>query len=166
MPHTKHRRKEDALSLRVDPALKAEFMAATESENKPVAEVLRNFMRSYVQRAKRKRFTKLPCCASPFSRERKQDFTRSLRSWLTRSPPCPGPKLASVLVLWRRAPCAPLIRPSKDFWTWNKKTIALLLRLKPVLPPRNSSRDYAAEILGRLTGVIAANSFCRRFLTW
>jgi hypothetical protein len=57
MPHTKHRRKEDALSLRVDPALKAEFMAATETENKPVAEVLRNFMRSYVQRAKRKRFT-------------------------------------------------------------------------------------------------------------
>jgi Antitoxin MazE-like len=56
MPPTRHRRKEDALSLRVDPALKAEFMAAAETENKPVAEVLRNFMRSYVQRAKRKKF--------------------------------------------------------------------------------------------------------------
>ena len=56
MPHTRQRRKEDALSLRVDPDLKAEFMAAAETENKPVAEVLRNFMRSYVQRAKRKRF--------------------------------------------------------------------------------------------------------------
>lgn len=56
MPYTRHRRKEDALSLRVDPALKAEFLAAAAAENKPVAEVLRNFMRSYVQRAKRKRF--------------------------------------------------------------------------------------------------------------
>ena len=56
MPHTRHRRKEDALSLRVEPTWKAEFMAAAETENKPVAEVLRNFMRSYVQRAKRKRF--------------------------------------------------------------------------------------------------------------
>ncbi len=50
------RRKGDTLNLRVDPALKAEFMAATEAENKPVAEVLRDFMRSYVKRARRRRF--------------------------------------------------------------------------------------------------------------
>ena len=53
---TDQRRKEGTLNLRVDPALKAEFMAATEAENKPVAEVLRDFMRSYVRRARRRRF--------------------------------------------------------------------------------------------------------------
>lgn len=53
---TDQRRKVDTLNLRVDPALKAEFMAATEADSKPVAEVLREFMRSYVKRARRKRF--------------------------------------------------------------------------------------------------------------
>ncbi len=56
MPQTHQRRKEDTLNLRVDPALKADFMDAAETENKPAAEVLRNFMRAYVQRAKRRRF--------------------------------------------------------------------------------------------------------------
>jgi antidote-toxin recognition MazE-like antitoxin len=56
VPQTIQRRKEDTLNLRVDPALKAEFVAATESENKPVAEVLREFMRGYVQRARRRKF--------------------------------------------------------------------------------------------------------------
>jgi hypothetical protein len=58
VPHTRQRRKrkEDTLNLRVDPDLKAEFSAAAEAENKPVAEVLRHFMRSYVERAKRRRF--------------------------------------------------------------------------------------------------------------
>jgi Protein of unknown function (DUF3018) len=56
MPQTRKRRKEDTLNLRVDPVLKAEFMAATETENKPVAEVLREFMRSYVQRVRRRKF--------------------------------------------------------------------------------------------------------------
>jgi len=53
---TDQRRKGDTLNLRVDPALKAEFTAATEAENKPVAEVLRDFMRSYIKRARRRRF--------------------------------------------------------------------------------------------------------------
>jgi hypothetical protein len=56
MAQTHQPRKGDTLNLRVDPALKAEFTAATETENKPVAEVLREFMRSYVQRARRRRF--------------------------------------------------------------------------------------------------------------
>ena len=56
MSQTHRRRKEDTLNLRVDPVLKAEFVAATETENKPVAEVLREFMRSYVLRARRRRF--------------------------------------------------------------------------------------------------------------
>ena len=49
-------RKEDTLNLRLDPALKAEFVAAAELENKPVAEVLRELMRGYVQRARRRKF--------------------------------------------------------------------------------------------------------------
>ncbi len=56
MLQTTKRRKEGTLNLRVDPVLKAEFVAATEAENKPVAEVLRELMRSYVQRARRRKF--------------------------------------------------------------------------------------------------------------
>ena len=56
MLQTTKRRKEGTLNLRVDPVLKAEFVAATETENKPVAEVLRELMRSYVQRARRRKF--------------------------------------------------------------------------------------------------------------
>jgi Protein of unknown function (DUF3018) len=56
MSQTRHGRKEDTLNLRVDPALKAEFVAVAETENKPVAEVLREFMRSYIQRARRRKF--------------------------------------------------------------------------------------------------------------
>jgi len=53
---TDQRRKVDILALRVDPALKAKFAAATEAENKPVAGVIRDFMRSYVKRARRRKF--------------------------------------------------------------------------------------------------------------
>jgi hypothetical protein len=56
MAQTRQRRKEDTLNLRVDPVLKAEFVAVTESENRPVAEVLRQLMRNYVQGAKRRKF--------------------------------------------------------------------------------------------------------------
>jgi len=57
MPRTSQLRNEDTLNLRVDPALKADFAAAAESENKPVAEVVRELMRSYVRRARRRKFT-------------------------------------------------------------------------------------------------------------
>lgn len=56
MSQTSRPRKQDTLNLRVDQALKAEFVAATELENKPVAEVLREFMRYYVHRARRRKF--------------------------------------------------------------------------------------------------------------
>lgn len=56
MSPTTQRRKEGTLNLRVDPVLKAEFAAAAEAENKPIAEVLRDFMHSYVQRARRRKF--------------------------------------------------------------------------------------------------------------
>jgi hypothetical protein len=49
-------RRGDTINLRIDAALKAEFIAATEREDKPVAEILRELMRSYVEKAKRRKF--------------------------------------------------------------------------------------------------------------
>lgn len=56
MPQITKGRKEDTLNLRIDADLKAEFVAATQSENKPAAEVLRQLMHSYVQSARRRKF--------------------------------------------------------------------------------------------------------------
>ncbi len=56
MPRTTQNPKRETLNLRIDPALKADFMAATEREKKPVAEVLRELMQAYVEQAKRRRF--------------------------------------------------------------------------------------------------------------
>lgn len=44
------------LTFRIDPALKREFLAITETENKPVSQVLRDLMAAYVERKKRKQF--------------------------------------------------------------------------------------------------------------
>ena len=57
VPRTSQPRNEDTLNLRVDSALKAEFTTAAQSENKPAAEVVRELMRSYVRRARRRKFT-------------------------------------------------------------------------------------------------------------
>lgn len=56
MPQTLERAKEATLNLRVDAALKAEFAAAVEAEDRPAAEVLRLLMRRYVEDARRRRF--------------------------------------------------------------------------------------------------------------
>jgi antidote-toxin recognition MazE-like antitoxin len=56
MSQLKQRRKDDTLNLRVDPALKSEFVSATEFEGRPVAEVLRELMRNYVHRARKRKF--------------------------------------------------------------------------------------------------------------
>ncbi len=48
--------KEITLNLRLDTALKAEFMAATKAEAMPAAEVLRSLIREYVRLARRKAF--------------------------------------------------------------------------------------------------------------
>ena len=56
MPRTTTNRKGETLNLRVDPKLKAEFVAASEAENRPIAEILRKFMRAYVDHAKRNKF--------------------------------------------------------------------------------------------------------------
>ncbi len=48
MSRTNAHLKESTFNLRIDSALKAEFTAATEAEDKPAAQVLREFMRRYV----------------------------------------------------------------------------------------------------------------------
>jgi hypothetical protein len=56
MPQITARSKEATLNLRIDPELKAEFVAEVEAEDRPAAEVLRNLMRNYVEESRRRRF--------------------------------------------------------------------------------------------------------------
>jgi hypothetical protein len=56
MPRASQHRKASSFNLRIDPALKAAFTAATEAEDKPAAQVLRQFMRAYVKQRQRKAF--------------------------------------------------------------------------------------------------------------
>ncbi len=50
MPRTSMRPKVESFNFRVDPELKAAFAAATAKEDKPAGQVLRDFMRGYVER--------------------------------------------------------------------------------------------------------------------
>jgi hypothetical protein len=56
MPHAIARSKESTLNLRVDAALKQEFAAEVEAEDRPAAEVLRALMRGYVEEARKRRY--------------------------------------------------------------------------------------------------------------
>jgi hypothetical protein len=56
MPRTSQNPKETSFNLRIDPALKAAFAAATEAEDKPAAQVVRDFMRAYVKHRERRAF--------------------------------------------------------------------------------------------------------------
>jgi hypothetical protein len=48
--------KESSFNFRIDPALKAAFSQATEADDKPAAQVLRDFMRAYVKQRERRTF--------------------------------------------------------------------------------------------------------------
>jgi hypothetical protein len=50
MPRMSTRPKVESFNFRVDPALKAAFTAAVAEEDKPAGQVLRDFMRGYVER--------------------------------------------------------------------------------------------------------------------
>jgi hypothetical protein len=56
MPRTTLAPKEITFNLRLDQALKTEFVAATGAEDKPAAEVLRSLMREYVRQAQQRAF--------------------------------------------------------------------------------------------------------------
>ncbi len=56
MPRQSQTPKDESFNFRVDPKLKAEFQNATEAEDKPAAQVLRDFMRAYVERQRERAF--------------------------------------------------------------------------------------------------------------
>lgn len=56
MPRTSQHPKDETFNFRIDPILKAAFTAATEADDKPAAQVLRDFMRSYVKQKERRAF--------------------------------------------------------------------------------------------------------------
>jgi hypothetical protein len=56
MPRVTQHPKAATFNFRVDPALKAAFTQATEAEDRPAAQVLRDFMRVYVARRNRVAF--------------------------------------------------------------------------------------------------------------
>jgi len=56
MPRTSQHPKESSFNFRIDPALKEAFARATEAEDKPAAQVLRDFMRAYVRQRERRAF--------------------------------------------------------------------------------------------------------------
>ena len=56
MPRQSQHPKEESFNFRIDPKLKAEFQTATEAEDKPAAQVLRDFMRGYVERQRERAF--------------------------------------------------------------------------------------------------------------
>jgi hypothetical protein len=55
-PAPANSRREPSFNLRLDPALKAAFTAATQAADKPAAQVIRDFMRAYVTRRERGAF--------------------------------------------------------------------------------------------------------------
>jgi hypothetical protein len=56
MPRTTQILKETSFNLRIDPALKAAFTAAADADDKPAAQILRDFMRAYVKQRERRAF--------------------------------------------------------------------------------------------------------------
>lgn len=56
MPRLSQHPKEESFNFRVDPTLKAAFQRATEAADKPAAQVLRDFMRAYVERQRERAF--------------------------------------------------------------------------------------------------------------
>ncbi len=56
MPQVGRRPKKTSFNLRIDPALEAACAAATAAEDKPAAQVVRDFMRAYVKQRERRAF--------------------------------------------------------------------------------------------------------------
>src|ERR1700679_1263086 len=56
MPRISQHPKGETFNFRIDPALKAAFTAAAEAEDKPAAQILRDFMRAYVKQRERRAF--------------------------------------------------------------------------------------------------------------
>jgi len=67
--------KAETFNFRIDPVLKAAFVAATETVDRPAAQVLRDFMRAYVRRQERRVFEAEAHRQSLILAERSRDTT-------------------------------------------------------------------------------------------
>ena len=56
MPRDSQHPKNESFNFRIDPKLKTAFQSATKAEDKPAAQVLREFMRAYVERHRQRAF--------------------------------------------------------------------------------------------------------------
>lgn len=56
MPRASSQARDDTFNFRVDPVLKADFQAAVRAQDRAAAQVIRDFMREYVQRQRRRDF--------------------------------------------------------------------------------------------------------------
>lgn len=83
MPRMTQHRKVETFNFRIDPALKAAFTQATEADDKPAAQVLRDFMRAYVVRQRRRSFAtearRQSLAIAERARDPQSDEARSLR---------------------------------------------------------------------------------------
>ena len=73
MSRASARPKVESFNFRVDPELKAAFMAATAAEDKPAGQVLRDFMRAYVAQRRERAFAAEARRQSRFLAERAVD---------------------------------------------------------------------------------------------
>lgn len=83
MPRTTRHPKDGTFNFRIDPALKSAFTRATEAEDRPAAQVLRDFMRAYVIRRQRQDFLaearRQSVAVAERARDPESDEARSLR---------------------------------------------------------------------------------------
>ena len=83
MPRATQHPKAETFNFRVDPSLKTAFTQATEAEDKPAAQVLREFMRAYVERRDRRLFEaearRQSRAVAERAGDRESDEARSLR---------------------------------------------------------------------------------------
>jgi hypothetical protein len=54
MPRASQHLKDTSFNLRIDPLLKTAFTEAAEAEDKPAAQIVRDFMRAYVKQRERR----------------------------------------------------------------------------------------------------------------
>jgi hypothetical protein len=85
MPRISQHPKESSFNFRIDAALKSAFTQATEAEDKPAAQVLRDFMRAYVKSRERRAFEaearRQSLEAAELSRDPRSDEQVSLKEY-------------------------------------------------------------------------------------
>jgi hypothetical protein len=84
-PSTSQRPKESSFNFRIDPALQAAFTQATEADDKPAAQVPRDFMRACVKQRERRAFDaearRQSRAAAKHRRDPRGDDTVSLKEY-------------------------------------------------------------------------------------